>query len=117
MKKRGDVEAWVKKAISKGYTTKDLRRVLLKSGYTHKQLLPILVLHEKLKSKIKPVIKKQTPSFIKAREQKPTLSVIPSKKEIHIQKVSSIKPEDNKQKTHEQQEVSMGSAKIGRAHV
>ncbi len=50
LKKKSDyVRDWVKRAIEKGYHFKDLRRVLTKSGFNHRQILAILSIYEKVK--------------------------------------------------------------------
>jgi len=55
--KEGDPKGWVRKAISKGYSAQDIRKLLLKNGYTHNHVLKVLSIYEKLKDNFNPPIK------------------------------------------------------------
>lgn len=54
LKKGVSIQDWVKEAIAKGYSLSDLRGVLLKNGYSHRQILGILKLFEKIAKKTQP---------------------------------------------------------------
>lgn len=51
--KNPSVENWIREAIKKGYHEREIRGVLLKSGYSHDQVLRVLSMYNKLKEKKK----------------------------------------------------------------
>lgn len=86
MQKRVDVKEWIKQAISKGYTPRILRGLLLKKGYSQSQVSKVLNYYDKLKSKIKLDQEKQSLRPLSSDITKKIIAPTPTLKKIENKK-------------------------------
>jgi archaeal flagellar protein FlaI len=103
-KKSEGVENWVREAIEKRYSAQDIRKLLLKKGYSYPEILKVLSVHEKLKDQIKPPEPKPIQIQVRTDQpltKQPQVEIKSIQEKPFIPKITPPKPSPNAIETYE----------------